>query len=290
MDLCYVLEKQSIVPSQSQSVLLTPPKKLTKSYYRCDNRFHLDTILEMFEDGEKIGVCLISGRELMIYILSFSGSTTRPHVEYNLIKKIDIFLANKHNKGGQSSKRFGRIVQIVRDNYVDIIVENIINAYMYDNNTKCIVKNIVLAGPGEMKYDVANTTDFKQYFSKYLNKIITTDNPNEGSIYELAESIINDIKYDNVKNVDNELNDLVQYEFDSLIIGKTECLDNIKLKSIKKLFVNKSELDLEQDIKLSLEATKVEVITTNSNILKTYGDWVGIKWYQNKEHEIDELY
>lgn len=272
MDLCYALGKPSIAPSSA--LLLIPPKKLTKAYYRCDNKFHLDSILEMFEEGEKIGVCLISGKELLIYIISTSGE----HIDYHLTKKIDIFLANKHNKGGQSSNRFGRIVKIVRNNYVDIIVENIINAYMYDNNTKCIISNIILAGPGEMKNDVANTNEFKQYFSKYLHKIITTDTPNEGTIYELTTEICNGINNKNVKSVENEINNLVQTNYDNLAFGIMECTELIKNKNIKKIFINVNSISSEMKDSLQNDING-EIIFTNCHTLTIYGDWIAIKKY-----------
>ncbi len=278
MDLCYVLEKQSIVPSQNQlpTLLLEPPKKLSFAYYRCDNKFHLDSVLEMFEDGQKIGVCLISGKELLIYVLTLSGS----HVDYNLIKRVDIVLANKHNKGGQSSNRFGRIVQIVRNNYVDIAVQNIIETYMYDNNTKCSITKLVLAGPGVMKNDVANTDEFKQYMSKYLHKIIPTNNFNDGTIYELSSDIISEIKQNDVKSIDSEINNLIQIDYDTLAFGQTECMELIDTKNIKKLFVNKTELTSELKDTLFVEMVgSFEMIITESTTLKTYGNWIGIKKY-----------
>ena len=276
MDLCYVLEKQSIVPSQSQSptLLLDPPKKLTMAYYRCDNKFHLDAILEMFDDDKKIGVCLVSGKELLIYVLTLSGS----HIDYNMIRRVDIVLANKHNKGGQSSNRFGRIVQIVRNNYVDIIVQNIVESYMYDNNTKCIISKLVLAGPGVMKNDVANTEMFKQYMHKYLHKIIPTNNFDDGTVRELAGSIFEEIKQVNIKGVDIEINNLVQLNYDSLAFGKTECLELIDNKNISKLFVNKFDISPELKDLFELEQF-YEIIVTDSLTLKTYGNWVAIRKY-----------
>jgi peptide chain release factor subunit 1 len=277
MDSCYALEKQSTVPS-STALLLEPPKKLMAAYYKCDSKFHLDSILEMFEEEEKIGVCLISGKELIIYTLTLSGS----HVDYNVIKRVDIILANKHNKGGQSSNRFGRIVQIVRNNYVDIIVDNIISAYMCDNNTKCLVSNIVLAGPGEMKKNVSETAQFKQYFSKYLHKILPTDTFHDKTIYEITDDIIHGVKCNSVKDIDNEINNLIQYKYDSLTFGESECIQGLKENNIKKLFVNKCEVS--DDVKL-FENSKTEIIMTSSNILKTYGNWIGVKWYNSIDQD-----
>lgn len=122
----------------------------------------------MFDDDNVLGVCLISGKDLFIYRVTISGS----HIDSTLVKKLDIMLVNKHNKGGQSSARFGRIADIIRNKYVTITAETIVPTFMYDNNTKCNVSKIILAGPGDMKREVANEQLFEQFLSKYLYKII----------------------------------------------------------------------------------------------------------------------
>lgn len=228
----------------------------------------------MFEDGLKIGVCLISGKELLIYIVSYAGE----HIEYNVIKKVDIVLPNKHNKGGSSSGRFGRIVQIVRNNYVDVIVDHIIKAYMIDNNTKCLVPNIILAGPGPMKTDVSNTDEFKQYFTKYLHKIIPTDSVSDNTIYEIVPKIIDEITHKNIMSVDEEINALVQTNYDNLSFGYVECIELIKENNIKKIFINEKVLDSElRDVLLNKFSN--ESVLTDSHVLKTYGDWIAVrKW------------
>ena len=53
--------------------MFEPPKQLKYMYYRCDTKFHLDTILDMFDDDNTYGLCLISGEDLLIYLVSISG-------------------------------------------------------------------------------------------------------------------------------------------------------------------------------------------------------------------------
>lgn len=278
MAMSCALEKSSAAPSQT--VLITPPKKLNMASYRCDNKFHLDHILEMYESEQKIGICLISGKEVFIYVLSISGS----HIDYKLVKKADIFLANKHNKGGQSSNRFGRIVQIVRNNYVDIIADHIANTYMIKNNTQCMVSHIILAGNGQMKTDVAKSQIFEQYLSKYLYKIISIDSFDEKTIYEISQPIISDLKILDCKNTDAELNNLIEHDYDNLSFGKSECIELIKTNNVKKLFIEKSEYSnpenqIEKLLCEILNNTKTDIVIVDSHTLKIYGNWIGVKYY-----------
>mgnify|MGYP000087127143 CR=1 FL=1 len=272
MDWSYFREKPDTVPSQT--IIFEPPKKVNFSYYRCDNKFQLDTILEMYEDENKIGICLISGKELLLYIITQSGT----HVDYKLVKKIDITLPNKHSRGGSSSNRFARIVKTVRSNYVTIIVENIIKCYMTNNNTQCCVSKLVLAGPADMKNEVANSQEFIQYFSKYLHKIISTNNFDDNTIHEIVHDIIPEIEQNNIKIIENEINELIQTNCDNLVFGKTECLDTISQSNIKKIYIDK-ELINNTEKEILEQHNFFEIICISSELIKLYGGWLGVKQY-----------
>ena len=279
MVLCFSLAKPSCVPSVT--ILVEPPKKLTRSYYRCDNKFHLDIILDMYENEEKIGVCLMSGKELMIYVVTLSGK----HIDYKLVKKLDIHLANKHNKGGSSSGRFGRIIQKVRENYVGVIVECILELFVEEDGVNCSVKHIIVGGPSQMKNDVVDVPEFKQYIGKYLFKTVTTNSITDRTIYDIIDGVIDEIRVVDVKEVEDEINQLMTLNFDMIAFGNQELVELLDTKNITKLFINKSALNnpIFNEIKTAIE-TKInkdvtEIIITESDILKTYGGFVAVKKY-----------
>ena len=189
-------------------------------------------------------------------------------------------LTNKHNKGGQSSVRFGRIADIIRDKYVTIIAKTIVSTFMYDNNTKCNISKIILAGSGDMKHEVANDQLFKQFLSKYLYKVINANNFDGAIALSIVSNIIDDIQADDIKKIDDEINDLVQNNNEMLSYGEEMSLHLIETeKNIKKLFVYKSLLS--QDMKDKLlqykEILKMDIILTESAVLKMYGGWIGVK-------------
>lgn len=104
MDLSYAQEKLKLVFSgyNNSSILVFPPKKINKSYYRCDNHFHLDTILDMYnESSSNYGIVLISGKEYRCYILNICNT----YKEFKLVNYDTANLPNNHNKGGSSSGR-----------------------------------------------------------------------------------------------------------------------------------------------------------------------------------------
>jgi len=280
MDLCCVPEKLSIVFSQP-SYLFEPQKKIKNVYYRCDVKFHIDSILEMYDEESLYGLCLVSGDTLEIYNVSIVGSL----IDLKCIYKKDIRLMNKHNKGGQSSVRFGRLADQNRDDNANIISELIVNSYMYDNHTKCKIKQLIVGGPAVMKYDVCNTPLFKQFLSKYLFKIVNTNGISKTTANEVMESIIDEIRFLDVKQINDKLTTLVSTSHDMLLFGEDECLSNIATNNIVTIYVNKSVIDEStKDLLLNTKKeSEINVVITESDVLKTFGDWVGIKKYLESE-------
>lgn len=276
MDLCCVQVNQITAPSlhDGTTILFEPPKKINISFYRCDNKFHLDNILDMYNNENLIGVCLLSGEELRIYKVSITGS----HIESHLIKHINIKLPNKQKKGGQSAIRFGRIADIVRNQYVTKFVENIVNSYMTDNNTKCNVSKIIIAGFGYMPDDVIESSLFQQHFNKYLYKKLTINSIDDLTVIKIIKDLHLVLNEDLSKNVDTEIKLLVENNPDMIGFGKNECLNYMELKNMTKLFVNKNCITHEiKDI--FMQHLNINIIESTSSQLELYGGWLCVKKY-----------
>jgi len=86
-------------------------------------------------------------------ILSSKGKKT-------LIKKIkDPNLPNKHNKGGQSQKRYLHLCEESRHAYVKIVSEEVTKTFIKNNMPSC--NGIIIAGPANLKNLVYNIMDFR---------------------------------------------------------------------------------------------------------------------------------
>ncbi len=259
---------------KGSTMLFEPPKKLKSYYYRCDNKFHLDEVLDMFEEDENknIGICLVSGKELLVYLVKMNN-----YIDIILLKKMDVHLINKHGRGGQSQMRYCRIADSNRSKYAEDIASTIVNSYLINNHTKCIINKLVIAGPSYMKNDVIDTDIFQKYMKSYLFKIVNTNDFDNTTAHILAESLIDEIKITDIKEIENEINNLVTYESDMLAFGKTECLEIIINNNISTIFINKTIID--DDIN-ELIKDKEYVIITESSVLNLYGGCVGKKKYK----------
>lgn len=129
--------------SETVSCDLVPLRPLQSRVYYCDKRFHTDALWEqLISDSEYLYV-IMSGHALDLYVLT--GKSHRR------IYHKDVDLPNKHNKGGQSQKRFSRLHDEKVANYVTMaleVVQNQMKAGAY--------AGYILAGPASLKSQLAN--------------------------------------------------------------------------------------------------------------------------------------
>ena len=267
------------------SMLFEPPKQLKYMYYRCDTKFHLDTILDMFDDDDNYGLCLISGEDLFIYLATIRGD----QVSLKVLDKEKIELQTRTRRGGSSSARYGRVNDKAKNYNKTEFTEMIVESYMMENHTKCKIKKLILAGPTDMKKEISETPLFQQHLQKYLFKIVNTNGIHQTTGYEVMNNVLDEIKYADVRQVDKELEHLIQYNYDTLLIGKNECNEYVQNNNITKLFVVRSLVKGNKDLVDEIDRLKmtIPVILTESEVLKTYGGWIGIKKYQVDDSHTD---
>lgn len=269
---------QLTIPSSHAglTVLFEPPKSINASFYRCDNKFHLDNVLDMYNTTNVIGVCLASGEELLIYKVSITGS----HIEPTLCKKIQVKLPNKQKKGGQSAVRFARNADIARNQCVNKFVEQIIAQYMKENNTICNVTKIIIAGYGFMCDDIIQHHLFQQYLSKYLYKKLSINSISDTTVISIIKDLEITIATDLSKQVDNIIQSLVTDEnfYDLLGFGFAECIKYMESGNITKLYVRSNHIEQEtRDV--FMKFPNLEVIESESTQLELYGGWLCVKKY-----------
>jgi peptide subunit release factor 1 (eRF1) len=243
------------------------PVFINKSYYCCDKCFHIDEIIrssnKTLNKSQTISYlyALISGEEYRFYSIDLSN------IDKNIDMNMKIFYnksynLKKHKKGGQSSVRFGRIADEVRDNYIKEIYENY-NKFLNSMENRNNIGKIIIAGPSELKID----------FSKRISrdyKIYNTSELNDQSIYNVIELSKNDFNIDiNIKN--NNLLDEIKKNMNNntILYGINEIIkiiENEQESFIKKIIVSNDEFD---NIILSNLKTKLEdkFIIVNNNLL-----------------------
>ena len=274
MGLYYVLEKTISIFSP---LLFEPPKPLRINYYRCDTKFHLESIKEMYNSEDIYGLVLASGTGYKIYQTAISGK----HVSYKLLMEKNVKLPKQQKKGGQSAQRFGRI----RDSKVELFIKNmaehIVLSFLKENNTRYSIKSLFVAGPAETKFELINNTLFRQYFANRVASVIDTQEINDSTIHDLLPKITPNLTPDNeMISLTNEFLLYIQNADDRLIFGHIEAEHYLNEKILKKILINKKMDKFIKDKLLKLNDYNCEIIEVEPQYLSKIGvDIIGIRFY-----------
>lgn len=176
---------------------IIPSKPINTSLYMCDNRFHTEALGKLIEDNDKFGFIIMDGNGCLYGTLQ--GNTR------DVIYKFTVDLPKKHNKGGQSAVRFGRLREEKRHNYVMKVAE--IAVQMFITEEKINVKGLIMAGSADFKNDLLQSDMFDPRLSRAVLKTL-------------------DICYGG------------ELGFNQAIDMSTEVLSNVKLVEEKKMLQN----------------------------------------------------
>ena len=161
--------------TEAISYVIEPPEPITTFLYRCDSSFYLEPLEEMGKEKECYGLIVIDRREATIGLLRGKRIET--------IKKVQSRVPSKHGMGGQSQRRFERLIEIAAHEYFKKIGGIITDAFLNEN-----IKGIIVGGPGATK-------DFfvgKDYLHHELKKkIIDTFDVGYTDEYGLRELVEN---------------------------------------------------------------------------------------------------
>ena len=86
-----------------------PPLPITTFMYRCDSEFHLGQLENMLTEDDLYGLIVIDRSEATIGLINGK----RIESIYNLPSRVP----SKHGKGGQSARRFERLIEIAAHDF-----------------------------------------------------------------------------------------------------------------------------------------------------------------------------
>lgn len=156
------------------SISLEPFKPMNTNIYLCDNKFHLDSLKNMLTDDDRFGFIIIDGSECLYGAVQGS--------DCNVLQRFTVDLPKKHNKGGQSAARFGRLRVEKRQNYITIVNEHAVKHFITDNSVN--VKGIIIAGSAELKDNLVKAID-----KRLIDTIINVIDISKGGINGFHEAI-----------------------------------------------------------------------------------------------------
>lgn len=247
----------------SDKLIFEPPMPIRNSFYRCDSRFCLDDIIEMYsEDHDINGIVYTDGETCTWY--SLENKYFKKHSSSN------IHLQNQFKNGGQSSNRLARNRTIQREAYITKLAEQTVTEYYDKQLNKSKIVNIVFCGPAEFKIELSKHKLISSYFNPNTIHVLTMNDFNSQMIVDLVDTFDDTHEIETV----NHIRSLISNADDRLVFGE-DIYEMLECRMISILYVY-HELDL--DIINNDYGCQIVRIKSRM-IMNDYDGMIGVKFY-----------
>ena len=254
------------------SMIFEPKQKIKKSYYRCDSHFHIDNIVEMYDDTLEHrvdGTIYVDGSKCVISSVQDD--------RMNVVETFGIRLISQFKNGGQSANRLERIVDENRNTFVQKVVDTAIGTFYDKKENTSLISNLIIYGPSRFKDDVLTYKKGKlgKYF-KTIELITSADENDIEEVFTYLNQIIDPIEVETV----SEIQELIDLADSKLEFGNT-LINELRGCMIAKLVVDEEMYDeILNQIELNYEP---EIIIIRSDKycawIQNFGGAIGLRWY-----------
>ncbi|MFX0183160.1 MAG: peptide chain release factor aRF-1 [Candidatus Hodarchaeota archaeon] len=144
-----------------ESYVFEPIQPISRKMYVCDNRFHVEHLLDRLEEKDVYALLAIDSAKATIATLK--GDTV------NIIKSTRSGAAKKHRKGGQSSVRFARLREEAIDWFLKRVADDMKQIFIEDATFD--LKGVIIGGPGQIKDQIVKHLDNRFEKSLFLKDL-----------------------------------------------------------------------------------------------------------------------
>lgn len=142
-----------------ETYVFEPPEPITTYWYQCNNEFFLEPLEHMIEEHETYGLAVVDRKEATIATLKGKKVTILNHLTSGV--------PGKHKAGGQSQRRFDRVIDLAAHEFKKRIGDHMNEDFMDLED----LKGVIVGGPGFTKEEFVKG-DYLNYEIK--DKIIAT--------------------------------------------------------------------------------------------------------------------
>ena len=142
-----------------ETFVFEPPEPIQTYTYHCDSQFFLEPLQYMMDVKEIYGLAVIDRKEATIATLKGK--------RVDILKHLTSGVPGKHKAGGQSQRRFDRLIDLAAHEFKKRIGEHMNDAFLGIED----LVGIILGGPGHTKEEFLKG-EYLQYELK--NKVIAT--------------------------------------------------------------------------------------------------------------------
>jgi peptide chain release factor subunit 1 len=211
--------------------VLEPPQKLKVWLYRCDSRFYTEILEDMVAVKEAYGLLVLDSGEAAFGVLR--GKTLE------VVKEIESGVPRKHRSGGQSARRFERIIEQLTHEFYKRVGEYANKIFLGIPD----LKGVIVGGPGPAKEDFLKGDYLHYQLKEKVLGVFDVGYSGEAGIYELvnrAEELLKDVQYVKEREAVNEFLYNVSRDTGLAIYGEAEVRKALEAGVVRRLLISEA--------------------------------------------------
>ncbi|WP_455393042.1 peptide chain release factor aRF-1 [[Eubacterium] cellulosolvens] len=210
--------------------VVEPPMPISTFLYRCDSKFYLEPLLDLLVDRDTFGLIVVDRSEATI------GLLRGKRVE--VVKHVPSRVPSKHGRGGQSQRRFERLIEIAAHEFFKKVGDIANDAFLDEKD----LKGILVGGPGATKEFFVEKNYLHHELKRKVVDLFDTGYTDEYGLRELvqkAENALSDLDLVREKRLIQKLMDEIRKSDGGLsVYGEQAVLDAVKDGIIDTLLVS----------------------------------------------------
>jgi peptide chain release factor subunit 1 len=242
-----------------ETYMFEPPEPVQTYIYHCDSTFYLKPLEEIIADKDIYGLAVIDRKEATIAILRGK--------RIDVVKNLTSGVPGKHKAGGQSQRRFDRLIDLAAHEFLKRIGNHMNEAFLGVED----LKGVIIGGPGHTKEEFVEG-DYLHHEIK--NKLITTVDTSytgEFGIREVMEKSMDVLTEIDVvrekKLVQRFLVELIN-EHGLASYGEAEVRHNLQIGAVETLLLSEDLKSKRLNYECPTCETKIEKTVKNDSTVK----------------------
>lgn len=211
--------------------VIEPPQKLRVWLYRCDSRFYTEILEDMVAVKEAYGLLVLDAGEAAFGILRGKS--------LEVVKEIESGVPRKHRAGGQSARRFERIIEQLTHEFYKRVGEYASKIFLETPD----LRGIIVGGPGPAKEEFLKGDYLNHRLKEMVLGVFDVGYSGEAGIYELvnrARELLREVQYVREREAVNELLYDVSRDTGLALYGEEEVRKALQLKAVKTLLLSEA--------------------------------------------------
>jgi peptide chain release factor subunit 1 len=246
-------------------MMLIPPEEVRVFFYRTDKTFHTEFLEDMVYEHSIIGLILVERDAATIGLLKGNRLI--------VLEEMEEYIPGKHEKGGQSQRRYDRIIEQMVEDFYKKVGEHANKAFL-PLLEEGKLKALLVGGPAYSKYDFVQGEYLDYRLKKILvDQLIDVSYQGEAGLRELvmkAEDILREQEYVEGLKAIEEFKLHLAKDDGMVVYGENEVDNALELGAVKELIVSEERGDVEKWLEKA-KSHGARVVVINNDMPE--GEW-----------------